>query len=643
MGIINSIEDNKIRQILDYYCFHKKINYIVKNSSNPLFDHKKQNLFNKVFNPFNEQLEKNLYIIDNTWLGYWKAYTNYEKAKSYFDKIDAINEKQLKKEIKQMCNNMKLTGEINSDGIPPFPMDNEQAGNSFCNRIILNLENLNCLVTENNYNYFIELTKQKWNLKKIKTKEIKGIIIDGIICLIFEEQLKVKFIYNNNNNLIQLTADFSPKEFNILENRNESHDIFTTFIRKKVRRYKFNDWINFFRDQSIEKKPEIQIYDDNIRPIYILRNDNLLLKYLSDNTNINKNINNNNKINNSIIFNNVNKERFIGLENIGATCYMNATLQCFINCDILTRYLLTESIYNNIISKKDICELTSRYCELLMNVCCNMNIKKSYKPKTFKQIISVKNPLFKGINANDSKDLINFMLEEMNNELNLLENKGNIIDNNLNQLDQRNKEIMLNSFIFHYTKINKSIIPRIFYFIIEIQTKCLKCNEIKYNYQVSFMLEFVLSLTYDYCLKNNIPSTDNNGNPYISLLSCFESYKQPSYFSNDNQIYCSNCQTNTNALYSNNIYSLSPIIIITLNRGKGNIFKCDVDFPEILNLQQFVQCPKSSTNYRLKAVITNLGSSRKEEHFIAYCRHRINGNWYCSNLLKFRNLFFKYN
>ena len=443
MGTINSIEDDKIKQILEYYLFHKKIENIFKDSSNLLIDHKKQNVLNSILNPNNEQLEESLYIIDNKWLDYWKAYTNYEKAKSYFDKIEVINEKQLKTEIKQMCNNMKLNGEINSDGIPPFPMNNEQAGNTFCNRIILNLNNLDYLVTENNFYYFRELTKQKWNLDQKKVeKEIKGVIKDGIICLIFEKQLKVKFIYNNKNNLIQLTADFSPKEFNILEDRNESKDNFTEFVRKKVRRYKFKDWINFFRNQSIEEIPEIQIHDDNQKPIYILRNDKLFLKYLSNNDNINTNNIKTNKINNNIIFNNVNEERFIGLDNIGNTCYMNATLQCFINCDKLTRYLLTESVYNNIINKNDICELTSRYCDLLMNVCCNMNIKKSYKPRTFKQIISVKNPLFKGINANDSKDLINFMLEEMNNELNSLENNVNIIDNNnnLNQLDQINRE-----------------------------------------------------------------------------------------------------------------------------------------------------------------------------------------------------------
>ena len=131
--------------------------------------------------------------------------------------------------------------------------------------------------------------------------------------------------------------------------------------------------------------------------------------------------------------------------------------------------------------------------------------------------------------------------------------------------------------------------------------------------------------------KKNIPSIDNNGEICISLLNCFEIYIQPSYSTNDNKKYCSSCEKQTYGLYCNFIYSLSPTIIISLNRGKNNIFKCKVDFPEILNLQNYVNCPLSNTNYKLKSVITHLGLSGISGHFIAYCRHRINNIWYFYN------------
>ena len=45
------------------------------------------------------------------------------------------------------------------------------------------------------------------------------------------------------------------------------------------------------------------------------------------------------------------------------------------------------------------------------------------KPMAFKDLISEKNPLFKGIKANDSKDLVLFLLENMDSEL-TKRNKG---------------------------------------------------------------------------------------------------------------------------------------------------------------------------------------------------------------------------
>ena len=45
-------------------------------------------------------------------------------------------------------------------------------------------------------------------------------------------------------------------------------------------------------------------------------------------------------------------------------------------------------------------------------------MKKYYEPYDFKNKIGEKNPLFRGIAANDSKDLILFIFQELHNELN---------------------------------------------------------------------------------------------------------------------------------------------------------------------------------------------------------------------------------
>jgi ubiquitin C-terminal hydrolase len=55
--------------------------------------------------------------------------------------------------------------------------------------------------------------------------------------------------------------------------------------------------------------------------------------------------------------------------------------------------------------------MTMEYIQVLISLYCNKSRTGSYCPKNFKNIISEYNPLFKGIQANDSKDLIIFLLE----------------------------------------------------------------------------------------------------------------------------------------------------------------------------------------------------------------------------------------
>ena len=402
----NSIINNKINQIAQYYFFHKKIDYIINSEFNPLINHSKSTIIDKIINPNEIKMEQSYYIIDKSWIEYWKIYSNYEKAKLHFDTLEIIDKNQLQSEVKEMCNNMVLMGEINSScDAHPGPMNNQTAGKNFYRKVYFDIKNLDYLINGKTFSYFTDLSGQYWSPRSTNTMEIKGIIRDRIICLIFEKHLKIKFIYFNNE-IIQITADFSPKENFTHEDRKKFQNNLSDFVVNKIRKKKYENWIEFFLKYEINKLPEVPVCDKNGDVICILINDKLFLK------------NKSNGYFNNINFLNSNMERFIGLSNVGATCYMNATLQCFINNNMLTNYLLIESNYKKIVKQSNICELTSSYCELLMNVCCNTEIKKFYKPQKFKDIISLKNPLFKGIQANDSKDLISFMLEEMNNELN---------------------------------------------------------------------------------------------------------------------------------------------------------------------------------------------------------------------------------
>ena len=104
---------------------------------------------------------------------------------------------------------------------------------------------------------------------------------------------------------------------------------------------------------------------------------------------------------------------------------MNATIQCLAHIIKLTKYLLNVRNINKIVSDKNKYKLTNSYIEILNNIWLNYSINY-YSPDNFKNIISEMNPLFAGIQANDSKDLVLFILETMHNELNEPKNMNEI-------------------------------------------------------------------------------------------------------------------------------------------------------------------------------------------------------------------------
>ena len=119
-----------------------------------------------------------------------------------------------------------------------------------------------------------------------------------------------------------------------------------------------------------------------------------------------------------------NKPILIGLNNIGATCYMNATLQSLSNTKDLTDYFL--KTYKS--DPKKI--MANEYHKLIVNLWKRENNNIPFSPNSFKEVLSKENPLFAGIAANDSKDLINFLIERFHTELNIVNN--NISDSNIN-------------------------------------------------------------------------------------------------------------------------------------------------------------------------------------------------------------------
>ena len=306
-----------------------------------------------------------------------------------------------------------------------------------------------------------------------------------------------------------------------------------------------------------------------------------------------------------------------GLANIGATCYMNATLQCFSHIDRLKYYLLDEYIYNELQKEKGTNKkLSFAFAEVLKHLWDENSSEKYYAPEHFKQVISEMNPLFKGIAANDSKDLIIFMLEKMHKELNT--KQGNNIINNQEPNPCDFNAVYLD-FINDYQSKNDSIITQEFYGYNNIISSCSKCTNISHNVQTFNILFFPLE---------EVRKFKNYNENRVFIMDCFDYYQKidtyPSY-------YCMFCRDNCLTYSQTRLVDTPKTLIINLNRGKGMQFNVDIVFDERLDIRNYVYNQQSPYYYELVGMLCHYGTNDMGGHFIAFCKDSTDGNWYKFN------------
>jgi len=445
---------------------------------------------------------------------------------------------------------------------------------------------------------------------------------------------------NNNHNQIKNVDNF----VNNIKNVNNN---FNKFNKNNDHNHQNNGQLALFQNKN-NNINNMRINNNNI---HIQQNNQIGMNNFFNFNNINQQ----NKINNNIfnqfnpnLINNINnmnnnipkQKRFhsakkqriknspflipknyaAGLDNIGATCYMNATLQCLAHIEKFCKYLLNPENIQNIQKNKFKYKLTNAYLIVLINLWQNINIQ-SYAPHNFKQVISDMNPLFQGVQANDSKDLIIFLLENMHNELNVpINNQQN--NDMINQFDFNEAlKTFKNFFINNY----RSVISNLFYGFFDSTMVCKKCGVMTHNIQCYNILIFPLEEVRIF--KNRIQNI-------VTIEECFEYYQKKDKMSGSNQIYCNKCKSMVDSINYSKLITCPNILILNLNRGKGLQFNIKIEIQEKLNVGNFLYFKNSNeipTNYELIGIVTHFGPSDMSGHFIAFCKSFVDNNWYKYN------------
>ena len=130
-------------------------------------------------------------------------------------------------------------------------------------------------------------------------------------------------------------------------------------------------------------------------------------------------------------------------------------------------------------------------------------------------------------------------------------------------------------------------------------------------------------------------------NGKIKLLDAFNNFRKEEKLEGNKMIFCNRCKERRNGIHQQIIYSLPPVLIIVLNRGKNSHdFNEEFDFPEAINFNKEPDLIINKDSYKrfyLAGIITHLGESSSKGHFICYCRNDVNDKYVCYNDESFTN------
>jgi len=264
---------------------------------------------------------------------------------------------------------------------------------------------------------------------------------------------------------------------------------------------------------------------------------------------------------------------YIGLRNLGATCYINSLLQSlFMNRNF------RNAVYQWQGEDKLVRSLQLLFAQLQMS-------QKDYcSPKEITDLLNIQTSVHQDV-------------QEFNNLfMSLLSSKFEKSDN----------------------PAVKKFIGSEFSGVNQYETKCKTCGNISARKSAFNELELT------------IPADKSA----VSLNSCMKALIKDETLSDDNKYDCEKCGL-TDAVRRLRLVHLPPVLNIQLlrfvydaSRGTKKKLSTMVSFPRTLDMSSYVDGDKNEYTYHLSAVLLHIGSSANAGHYIAHIQDEVTRQWW---------------
>ena len=284
---------------------------------------------------------------------------------------------------------------------------------------------------------------------------------------------------------------------------------------------------------------------------------------------------------------------------------INLILQCLSNIDKFVSYYLNPKNEEKILMKSkqnpNIPYLGPSLLKLLDNLW--KGSKEVYSPNDIHEVL--KQLMTNNYNSSDPGDLVSFILNQLNKELNSMEEEDK--NDNL-KVQYQKKEEYLQKFMTLRQKISNEILNN-FYSILIRKKRCKKCMKHSYFFHNNPVINIYLESNNQIKLEENLKSFLIESEKKIINGKCLF------------------CKINQEISVNQDIYATYSIIIFNLKRKNNS--NASFVYPEEFDGRWVINYAYDLPNYQLISIIKKITDIKNKTYiFAAYIKSFIDNHWY---------------